>query len=397
MVHRPRRAADLLQRQNRKLNADPLAENTLPSDHRKYRNWSSLNDDVLVAYAQNFLDKSSIRGRKELSKKDPGLYVTLRVRKMLGRIKFKADRRSLDSFSDSELIRQANLLIENNGIKNRYGLDRASRWLSALLRKRGLMDQIDFKEQKKIQRNWSSFDPDGLVAHAQNLIIENAIPHRQGLVVHDHGLYKALKRRKLLERLRFQAKPKLADYSDDQLVSLAQKFVDENSLMKISYLQRMNKPLYSALLKRDLIGRVAFKEIKKEHKDWGSFSDEEMLEKAQTLLTEKGIKNKHGLSKADYPLYRVLKRRNLLEKIKFEKTRRNWSSMSDEDLISHAVRFIQENKIERRSELSAKHPALCSALQKRKLMQRVFHTSAKRQLDYQELAKAVDLYTTPES
>jgi hypothetical protein len=382
---------------------EPLAEPPIPLDRRGYRSWSSQADDHIISYARKVIDSSGIRSRKGLSVHDPSLYCTLRTRGLLDRVGFSADRKPLISYSNDELLEHARRLIDENGIRNMYGLDCKARRLSALLREKGLIDQINFEKPKQVQRSWD-MDPDELVSHAQKLIEINSIGDRQGLMLNDHGLYKAIKRRNLLAQLQFPPdERKWSRYDNDSLVEFAVKFVGENGLTKISDLQKLDKSLYSALWERDLVECIDFKEKKKEQKSWSKISNPDLLTHAQSFVNENGIRNKRGLSETNYPLYRALMRRKLLDALNFEKKRGRWSSMSNEAILSFAADFIAENKINCRSELLEKNSALYRALEKRKLLNTIFpaakkpgRTMSENEL-YDQLARAIDAYTTHES
>ena len=78
---------------------------------------------------------------------------------------------------------------------------------------------------------------------------------------------------------------------------------------------------------------------------WKSMSDEEIVAYARRYINENGIKNRKGLYNADNGLYNALRRRKLLDKVKFKERLRNWSSMSDKRLVEHAQNFVDENDI----------------------------------------------------
>jgi hypothetical protein len=50
--------------------------------HKK-RDWSSISDDDLVKYAQQFASDHGIKTRQDLAKDDPGLYTALRKRNLV--------------------------------------------------------------------------------------------------------------------------------------------------------------------------------------------------------------------------------------------------------------------------------------------------------------------------
>ena len=113
--------------------------------------------------------------------------------------------------------------------------------------------------------------------------------------------------------------------------------------------------------------------VKRPRHFFTKMTDTELLDYAKKIAEEKGIKNRGGLQKADRGLYKVLRKRNLLDEVIPEKREeRDWSSMSNEDLISHARKFIEENEIKNRVGLKKADNGLYQVLKKRNLLDVVF-------------------------
>ena len=89
------------------------------------------------------------------------------------------------------------------------------------------------------------------------------------------------------------------------------------------------------------------------HRNWISISDEKLVEYAGNFIKEKGITSRKELSVEDTGLYDVLRKRKLLDELSLETKIRDWASISDEELVEHASKFIEKNKI-KNSENSAK-------------------------------------------
>lgn len=73
----------------------PQLEDIIPLRRDGSRNWSSLNDRELLAYATKFLEQKGIDGRAQFQKANPGLSHILWRRKLLDRLKLEDKERKL--------------------------------------------------------------------------------------------------------------------------------------------------------------------------------------------------------------------------------------------------------------------------------------------------------------
>lgn len=103
-----------------------------------------------------------------------------------------------------------------------------------------------------------------------------------------------------------------AKMSDEELLDYAQKFVNENRIRCIKVLLLEDSGLYSVLWRRKLIGRIEFKERRR---DWAGTSDEECLSMARSFIKENGIWRRIELIKGDHGLYIALHGRGLLDTV----------------------------------------------------------------------------------
>ena len=193
-------------------------------------------------------------GKQRTSKKEPLAE---------GIQKKRRKQRNWKSMNDEELISHARKIIEENGIKNRRGLQNIDRGLYGILRKRNLLD--DAIPEK--QRNWSSMRDDALVGLAKSFAKGKGIKNRLSLRKVDDGLYNVLLRRKLLDTV-FHEKRKTRSWSsmsDSELIRFAKKFIKENKIKNRKNLEREDKGLYSVLWERNLLNAV-FSPIEKSRK-----------------------------------------------------------------------------------------------------------------------------------
>ena len=100
------------------------------------------------------------------------------------------------------------------------------------------------------------------------------------------------------------------------------------------------------------------------------------------------------LGKKDSKLYKELKKRGLLAKIKPKRERNSWKEMDDEELVRYAQKVMKEQDISRSVQLVKSDNALYQALRKRKVLDRVFapleQSNRKQALD--EIVEAVNQF-----
>ncbi len=99
--------------------------------------------------------------------------------------------------------------------------------------------------------------------------------------------------------------------NDNELSSYAEKIIKENEIKGRKALYKADGSLYNILRKRNLLGAV----IPKCRRDWSSMSDKELISHAKTCIEKNAIKNRSSLEKADHGLYQVLWKRNLLSAV----------------------------------------------------------------------------------
>ena len=371
---------------------EPLVE--VPLNVRRHRDWQSLSDEKLVFYAQKVVDKG-LKNRSALDKKDTGLYQTLKKRKLLDRVEFaerKKVERNWKTMSDKELLDYAQDFMDNKKIKSRNGLQKEDRGLYQSLYKRKLLDRVEFGKK---QRKWRLMTDQELVSCAQIVVDENGITNRGKLQEKDCGLYEILRGRKLLDRIRFLTKRETRNWkswTDEKLIAHAQKVVGVG-MKNRRELKKKDGGLYGILMRRGLLDKVAFEEKRKEGRNWKAFGDDEIVAYAQGFISEMRIMNQKGLIRKDKGLYSVLKRRKLIDKVEFEERRklRKWRSIGDDEIVAYAQGFISEMRIMNRNELKKKDMGLVAVLRKRKLLDQVFapieQANKRRALD--EIVEAV--------
>lgn len=298
-------------------------------------------------------------------------------------------KRKWSAMSDRWIIEFTKKFMSDNGITGRKGLKISDGSVYAVLRKRGLLDALDFVKKPKSRRYWSRMSDDELIAFAQRFVERGEIACVGELKKADNGLLVVLRKRKLIGKVKFKKNERAwSRYSDDELVAFAQKFVDEEQIKNKEGLGRADCGLRSALKTRKLVDKVEFS---CGARSWKKYSDDELVVYAQKFVDEEKIGSSWGLSKVDAGLHGTLKNRGLLDKVKFKVPERSWRYYSDEELVAYARKFFDRNKIKRRKELLGTDRGLYSTLIKRKLIDRVFSTIEREQeaQGMQEISEAM--------
>lgn len=217
--------------------------------------------------------------------------------------------------SDKELISYAKKIIEESGIKNRSGLEKADKGMTHILRKRKLLDALFPEKQKQRPHGFfTKMSDKELISYAKKIIKENKIKNRNILAETDSGLCDALRRRNLLYAVipNKQKQRDWASMSDEELISYVKNYLKENKIKNRRALQKADASLDNVLRKRNLLDLII---PDKMYRDWFSMTDEELASYAKKYIEEKGIKSRRGLVKADGSVYEVLRKRNLLDTV----------------------------------------------------------------------------------
>ena len=288
----------------------------------------------------------------------------------------KNGHRDWTSLSDDKLVACAKKFMKEKGISGKRELRKADQGLYTVLWRRKLLDNVGLEEK---HRDWVSMDDKELVSYTKKFMKERGIDWKEELRKADYGCYMALHRRKLLDKVGFEGKKQrprgfFSKMSDDEVVAFAKKVMKEKGMRRRGGLQKVDGRLYTALRLRKLMDRVGFED---KLRDWVSMSNDEIVSHAKRVMKEKGISGRTELARAYSGLYKALGRKKLLDRVGFEKKKRKerpWNRMSDEELVDHAKIVIKEKGISGRHELEKADNGLYGALRRRKLLDRVFRT-----------------------
>ncbi len=353
----------------RKKKRDPLAEGlriTVPTTGRG-RSWSKLSDEQLLEYARRLMVEKRINGKKELQNEDKGLYSILHRRKLISKIKFDEKMRSWTGMSDEEIVELAREVMKENKISGKSELGKIDYALYAILKDRGLLDEVGFEEKLKA---WQEMDDQEIIEHARKFMKEKGIKGRRELGNADPGLYAILYRRELLDEIGFTQKKRFwKKTSNEELIELARRVMEEHRITYRSEFSSADPGLYGALRKRGLLGDIEFEE---KIRSWKDKTDEELIELTRKIMEEKKITGKTELDRAYHALFNHLKMRGLLDRVGFEQKQRSWKHMTDDEIVEYARGVIEENKITVRRKLHSIDGGLSAILQRRGLLNRAF-------------------------
>ena len=124
---------------------EPLVD-TIPLNSQGHRNWKVFSDDEIVVYAKDFVQKNGVKSRKELGRRDCGLYGILRTRNLIEKIGLKRKDRNWSSLSDKEIAVSAQEFVDEREIRNGCHLEKEDAGLYHVLRKRKIIEDEAYKE-----------------------------------------------------------------------------------------------------------------------------------------------------------------------------------------------------------------------------------------------------------
>lgn len=222
-------------------------------------------------------------------------------------------RKRWSAVSDEELIDFAKLFLMESGITSRSQLFKACRPLHWVLSKRELFADVELNEK---QKNWAAMSDEELVKHTKKFIAENDIDGRAGLQKIAYGLYRALRKRELLDSVGL--KPKLRDWrgmNDKELVSHAKRFIKDRNIRWKKELEDADPGLYQVLVHNGIIDSVGLGKKRRQKRKWSVMSDNEIVDYVENLMRMGKIASKNDLNIADSGAYTILRKRGLLDQV----------------------------------------------------------------------------------
>ncbi len=326
---------------------------------------SGMNGIELAGYAEWLIAALGIETRNELACKDAGLYSTLKAKGLLGAIGLPDSLRRWAEMPDDELVSFTKRVIEEKAIGGKAELEKVDSKLHGALKRRGLLDRLGFARKGP---DWRKMGRDEIAEFARRLVKENNISGRWELEVRFKNVYAALKRRGMMDEVGLGEKSRnwgrMGDY---ELAEFAKMFVEECGISGKEAFRKADRGLYGALKRRGLVGRLGFKET---HRTWKGMDREELLARAREIIAVQGIRTRKMLQKRDSGLYNTLSRRGLLDWVGFEERRREWGT--DREVLAYAGQVIAEKGIRNRHGLEKADRRLYEVLRGRGLLDAAF-------------------------
>lgn len=341
--------------------------------------WAGMDSDEIVYHVQSYLDLKGVRCRTDLNLEYPELHRALSQRKLLSRLCFPRCRnwKSLrfDRLDDDELVFRAEVCVRRGGVTGRTHLFGEAASLYRALSRRRLLDRLAFA--LPADDLWPLFDNEQLVRYAQRLVDKRGIEHEVRLKERVPGLHRALRRRELLDKIVFVQRtgsaPNWRQCTDRELVDHCQQFVDDKGLKRRNELRRADMDLYRQMHERKLLERVTFQGRRAPRTNWSRYSDDELVALAQDLINAKEINTWTGLEREVRGLCGVLRSRVLLHKVilPMRPKSQRWDHLTDHELVSHAQRYVQERAILDKTALNAANVGLWDRLHSRGLLRQI--------------------------
>ncbi len=222
------------------------------------------------------------------------------------------------------------------------------------------------------RRIWRDISDEKVVDIARKFIEERGITGRRELKETEGGLYKVLRKRKLLDEVGFKNKQRSwKSMSDEEIVEFAKKLMREKGITGRGESNKADSGLYDVLLRRGLLDKVGFEE---KLRSWKDMSDEEIVEHTRKMMRENKITKKGKLQKFDFSIYSILRKRRLIDEVGFEgrhRKRRSWKGMSDDEIVEFARKLMRKREISSKGELKKTDNGLYGALRKRGLLDEI--------------------------
>lgn len=355
----------------------PLAEGIVGLNCRGERDWASMSDEEMASFAESLVASKDLRNRNALKKTDQSLYRVLLKRGLLDSLPFsirqeRREPRDWKGMSDEELVGFADAFIKERGIASRKKLNTEDQGIYYALIRRGLLDKVALPKRRE-KRDWRSMSDAGLLRHSASLIERTGIRKISQLIRSDPSLYSSLKRRRLLDKTGLEwHSGGWGNLTDAELISATQKLIAEVGITTRTGLRKAASGLCKALDRRGLGDRIG---LERTSRDWRGWSDDDIVSHVGAFMKERGIRSRKEIVSADQGLYHIILKRKLMGRLDFETVRteaRDWDGMGREGLMLHARGFLMSEGITARNNLRDADQPLYEALRRRGMLDELF-------------------------
>lgn len=342
--------------------------------------FSEMSDKELIAYAKEAMGEKGISGREHLKEKESGIFCALKRRGLVDAVAPLRRRmmRRWASMKDDDIVRLATRIIAERGIRSHKALEKADSGLYSALKRRGLLDRLPLARK---QVRWGQMRDEDVISKAEGVFERIGLRTRKALAEADGKLYRVVVMRRLFPRLGVEdARTHWSRMADAEIIGLAKSFMEKHGIHTSAGLSDSNSSLYHALSKRGLLGHITFRYLHRRKRDWRGMSDDEVVELAEKTREEAGCRTRSGFSKADQGLYNEVLRRGLMERIGLDEPRGFWRQMGDDELVRRAQGIVDLQGLSNRTALLKEDKKLYSVLYRRGLLDRIRFERRKRNL-----------------
>jgi|GEM_PF-6434728 len=344
----------------------------------KGQRWKKMSDEEMVNhFRENYPE---VKSRSELRQLNKKLYEKLLERGLLKDLLGDPVHRSprdLNGMTNDELID----LTKQYGEVSRTGLQFEDPMLYRVILGRGLIEEVTVKKSKPRGEygDWKSMTDDELISYTINSFPN--LKNRQQLRKFDLGLANTINRRELWEKLGFKKVEKVYWHkmSDDELL---EHFKNEYEGLSRRELEVTDRRVYQALRKRNLIEKAIPETKNKQFPRYffKKMTDAELVDYYKQNYSH--VKTRTQLAKECQLLKENLQQRNLLDSVGLESkldNPRNLKDQKDEELVKY-FRTNYEN-ITTRTQLARKDWVLYRLLRKRNLLNACFEQNESDSID----------------
>jgi hypothetical protein len=272
---------------------------------------------------------------------------------------------------EGELVARGREFITENMIRNRTDFQNQASGLFKALRRRGLLERMRYVKSEGTkaspQPQYAGMDGAALVAAADGLVSGKKIGGRMQLQKEAPTLFRMLKNRGLVDDIGFEtARGFWESKGNEEILALAAEFREATGITARKKLQKAHSAIYCQLLDRGLLDAAGFPS--KRPLIWAKLGDTALVNYSKKLMKKQEMKNKNDLKKKAPGLWSALQTRKLLAAFD---SRPRWCAMHDDPLVDYAIKLMKREKIKTRTGLRKAEGGLYYALWERGLLQRV--------------------------
>ncbi|MBD3397467.1 sigma-70 family RNA polymerase sigma factor [Candidatus Micrarchaeota archaeon] len=327
----------------------------------RVKSWNCLSDSQVLEVARIFVSREKVSSRTQIARSYSRLYRELCKRGLFDELGFSLEP-SLPSLSNKELLERAKTLKEEGDFVRRTHFKKAHYGLYVELKKRGLVRELGFEQ---VGTDRSSMSDEDLVAQANRIARKEGIDSITEFVEKHKGLYKALCDRRIHKRIAI--KRKYVDWSevpDSELLLIAHKKRIEREVSSPGPFKKEFPGIYKQLKKRKLVEEAG---LTPAYPSTGHLPTSEVISQAKRFIRKHKIASISGLHRAPggWQWYSELSKRELFPAVGLHPRIVRWGQLSDAELALYANKETGIKQIFTAQELRQKNQKLYQAINTR--------------------------------